>query len=141
MPVTKPGSLDVAQANVRLPTGFTRPHHQVIHRYLRGQESLSGDDWPLLIQAMDTLRRAEVVQGRRRETFAAIYDRLVDAAYSDSLIEQLLHLANPESEGESLRAATSRRMLTDLRTANLWRADLPDSQLLVAQFHTSIPSV
>ena len=52
--------------------------------------------------------------------------------YSDSLIGQLLRLASPEGEGESLRAATSRRILTDLRATGLWQAAVPDSPLLVA---------
>ncbi|MBI1930199.1 hypothetical protein HYR99_38855 [Candidatus Poribacteria bacterium] len=63
-----------------MPLEFTRSHRQVIHCYLRRQKSLSGDDWPLLIQAMDSLRRAEVILNGHAETFAAIYDRLIDAA-------------------------------------------------------------
>jgi len=132
MPEIEPASPGIVESSVHLPPEFTRSHRQVIHRYLSGQESLSGDDWPLLIQAMDMLRQATVVRDGSPEAFAAIYDRLVDAAYSDSLIEQLLRLADPESESELLRAIISRRILTDLRTTGLWKADAPDSQLLVA---------
>jgi hypothetical protein len=132
MPESEHNSATVLQVSVRLPPEFTRSHRQSLHRYLSNHESLSGDDWALLIQAIDVLRRAEVTRSGDSETFSAIYDRLIDAVYSDSLIEQLLGLPDPESESESLRAATSRRILTDLRTVGLWQGDVPDSQLLVA---------
>ena len=93
--------LHEARASIRLPTSFTRSHQQVIERYMCGTESLAGDDWSLLIAAMDALRRAEVVRDAEAETFAAIYDRLVDAVYSDGLIQQLISLADPESECET----------------------------------------
>jgi len=122
----------VSPLNLCLPPAFIPSHRQAIHRYLRGQDPLSSDDWSLLIQAMDLLRRAEVVRAGRRETFAAVYDRLVDAVYSDGFIEQLLDLADPERESEPQRAVISQRIVSDLRSVDLWRADVPDSQLLVA---------
>lgn len=129
---TGSASLHEARVNIRLPASLTRSHQQVIERYMRGAEPLADDDWSLLIAAMDALRRAEVVRDAEAETFAAIYDRLVDAVYSDGLIQQLISLADPESACEVLRAAASRRVLADLRTSGLWRTDAPLSQLLVA---------
>lgn len=128
-------SMDSANAtrlDLRLPPNLTRAHQQIIHRYLSGQESLGSDDWILLIEAMDALRRAEVIRGASSESFASIYDRMVDAVYSDAIIEQLLHLSHPESQCEPLRAVTSRRILADLRANGLWQAGVPASQFLVA---------
>ncbi len=117
---------------VRLPADFTRSHRQVIHRYLSGEEHLSGDDWLSLIQAMNLLRRSEIVRGEQIETFAALYDHKIDAVYSDGFIGRLMQLADPESEGEPLRASVSRQIVTELRQAGLLQAGVPDLQLLVA---------
>jgi hypothetical protein len=118
--------------SVSLSTEFTRSHRRVIHRYLSGDEHLRGEDWTSLIEAMNVLRWARIIQGGQAETFAAIYDRVIDAVHSDSFIERLLRLADPESESEPLRASVSRRILTDLRQAGLTQAGIPDLQLLVA---------
>ena len=122
---------DSDKVSLHLSSNFDRAHRQIIHRYLQGQELSGGEAWLLLIQAMDILRRAEMIQGERVETFAAIYDRLVDARYSEQIIDDLLASPAPEAESESLRAVVARHILTDLRAAGLWRADVPESQLLV----------
>lgn len=124
-------SPNVNRISVQLPTTFDRAHRQVLHRYLQGQELVGGEAWSLLIQAMDILRRAEIIHGEHAETFAEIYDRLVDATYSDKLIEDLLASLVPEAESESLRAVVARYILADLRAAGLWRADVSESQILV----------
>ncbi len=118
--------------NIQLPVDFTGRHEQVVRKHLAGVERLTKDDWRLLIEAMDLLRRAEIVKAGRRESFSAVYDRLVDAVYADGAIEQLLVLADPEAEGEHLRAAVARRIMNDLRTTGLWRADVPALQWIVA---------
>lgn len=118
--------------SIQLPANFDRTHRQVLHRYLQGQELAGGETWPLLIQAMDMLQGALVRQEGRIETFTAIYDRLIDAKYSDHLLEKLLASSTPEAESEALRATVARNLLTDLRVAGLWRANVPESQTLVA---------
>jgi hypothetical protein len=117
--------------SIQLPSNFDRTHRQILHRYLQGQELAGGEAWSLLIHAMDILRRASVIQGERIETFIAIYDRLIDAQYSDQIIEKLLASSAPEAEGEALRAIVARNILTELHGAGLWRADVPESQTLV----------
>jgi hypothetical protein len=117
--------------SVQLPPNFDRAHRQIFHCYLQGQELSGGEAWSLLIQTMDILRRAEVIQGEDVETFAAIYDRLIDAKHTDQIIDDLLASSAPEAESESLRASVARLILADLRAVDLWRADVPESQTLV----------
>lgn len=118
--------------NVQLPAAFTIHHEQAVRKYLVGAERLTEAEWRLLIEAMDLLRQAQIIAAGQQESFSAVYDRLVDAVYADRAIEQLLALSAPEVEGERLRAAVARRIMGDLRTVGLWRADVPTSQWLVA---------
>jgi hypothetical protein len=131
MAETERATPDPNKFSLQLPSHFNRAHRQVLHRYLQGQELANGEAWSLLIQAMDILRRAVVIQGEQVETFVAIYDRLVDARYSAQIIEHLLASPTPEVESEVLRASVARNILTDLRVTGLWRADVPESQTLV----------
>lgn len=117
---------------VQLPVDFTQGHRQVIHHYFQGRDLSGGEAWSNLIKAMDILRLAKIEQGGRVETFAAIYDRLVDVIYADKLINELLIAQLPEEKGETHRAAIARQLMVDLRSAGLWQADTPESQLLVA---------
>jgi hypothetical protein len=132
MPETSSATSGPGLITIALPPDFTRSQQQVIHRYLTNPAPLQGDEWLQLIQAMDILRKARVVSTDNAETFAALYDRLVDAVYSNGAIQQLLALSEPEREGEALRATISRSIVADLRTRELWRPDAPDTQLLVA---------
>lgn len=120
------------KTSVHLPAEFTRAHRQAIQNYWLGQESVSGSEWLALIQAMNVLRRAELVYPEQSESFAAIYDRYVDAVYSDKFIERLLGLPDPEKDSEPLRAAVSRQIMGDLRKAGLRQSGVPDLQLLAA---------
>lgn len=132
MSATKDDLPNADPISIRLPSDFIRSHQQTVTHYLHGHELSSGNSWLLLIQAMDLLRQTLVIQKGKVETFAAIYDRLVDAVYADQCITDLLTLAAPEVESDDLRAIVSRRIGIDLRTSGLWRSDVPESQLLVA---------
>ncbi len=129
---TLPRPSDNQESGVRLPPDLTHSHREVIQRYLRSKERMAGNDWNLLIQAMDLLRQAQVIDDDGAKSFAAIYDKAVDAVYSDRVIEDLLSLVDPEREYEAIRAATSRQILADLRASGLWRSDAPFTQFLVA---------
>jgi hypothetical protein len=118
--------------NIQLPSAFTAYHERAVQKYLVGTERLTEAEWHLLLEAMDLLRQAEVIEIGQQRSFSAVYDRLVDAVYADRVIEQLLALTDSEAEGERLRAAVARRIMDDLRTTGLWRADAPASQWVVA---------
>lgn len=132
MPETSFAVSNRSLISIALPLDFTRGQQQAIHRYLTNPAPLQGDEWLQFIQAMDILRKARVISTDNAETFAALYDRLVDAVYSNDAIQQLLTLSEPERDGEVLRATVSRSIAADLRTRELWRPDVPDTQLLVA---------
>jgi hypothetical protein len=129
---TSPQPVDNPEIDVRLPPELTLAHREAIQRYLRSEERMTGDDWNLLIQAMDLLRQAQVISNEGSKSFAAIYDEGVDGVYSDRLIESLISLADPEHEYEATRAATARQILADLRSLGVWRIDVPATQFLVA---------
>ncbi len=57
MPETSPAAPGSVPISIQLPPDFTRGQQQAIHRYLRSQEPLHGDDWLQLIQAMEGSRR------------------------------------------------------------------------------------
>jgi hypothetical protein len=129
---TFPWPSDNPEIDVRLPPELTQAHREAIQRYLRGDERMTGDDWSSLIQAMDLLRQAQVISNEGSKSFAAIYDEVVDAVYSDRLLESLMPLADPEHECEVIRAAMARQILADLRSRGVWRVDVPATQFLVA---------
>ncbi len=129
---TSPQPFSHPEIDVRLPPELTLAHREAIQRYLRSEERMTGDTWSLLIQAMDLLRHAQVISNEGSKSFAAIYDEGIDAVYSDRLIESLMPLADPEQECEAIRAATARKILADLRSLGVWRADVPATQYLVA---------
>jgi hypothetical protein len=71
--------------------------------------------------------------GEQRETFFAIYARLVEQKHADDFIERLLSLEKDvQIEGERLKAAVARTIAQELGDAGLYQRDIPETRYLLA---------
>ncbi len=117
--------------DVVLPTSFTSEHAAVLGLYLRDETSLDRGGWALVWDATDLLRQARVISQGRTQTFAGLYDDLVDRAYADAYIEALYRLEDVAQQAEQARAVTARRIVADLREAGYYDPGRPETQLFL----------
>jgi len=117
--------------DVVLPTSFTPEHAAALGQYLRDETSLNRSRWALIWDATDMLRQASVISQGRTQTFADIYDDLVDRAYADAYIEALHRFEDIAQQAEQARAATARRIIADLRESGYYVPGQPETQLLL----------
>jgi hypothetical protein len=117
---------------IHLPSSLTNMHIAVLRRYFQEERALLVPEWEQVLEAMDLLRTATLTHAGGVETFAALYNRLVDFVYADIFIERLLGLEHPLTQSEPLRAVLARRIIHDLRQADLYIPAVRESQLLVA---------
>jgi hypothetical protein len=118
--------------HINLPLGLTAARIGVLRQYFQDERALSTDDWARVLEGMDLLRAATLTHPGGTETFAALYNRQVDAVYADGFIEQLLAMDDPAAQSEPLRAVLVRRIINDLRQAGLYDPAVRETQLLVA---------
>jgi hypothetical protein len=118
--------------HVHLPAEFTDAHADVLKQYLQDERALFANQWAQVLEAIDLLRAATLAYPGGTETFAALYNRVVDIVYADVFIEQLLAMDDQTTQSEPLRAALARRVLRDLRQMGLYDPGIRDTQLLVA---------
>jgi hypothetical protein len=75
------------------PADFTIRHREVIARYADDPLHLSAQDWPTLIWAFNSLRRAVVIVNVEATfTFARIYRQIVEARYAAPFISALYEM-------------------------------------------------
>ncbi len=117
---------------IHLPSNLTSVHIAVLRQYFQDERALLVHEWEQVLEAMDLLRTATLTHAGGTETFAALYNRLVDVVYADTVIERLLSLDDPVTQSEPLRAMLARRIIHDLGQAELYIPGVRDSQLLVA---------
>jgi hypothetical protein len=88
--------------HINLPPGLTAAHTGVLRQYFQDERVLSTNDWARVLEGMDLLRAATFTHPGGTETFAALYNRQVDAVYADGFIEQLLAMDDPATQSEPL---------------------------------------
>jgi len=117
---------------VILPAAFNRLHAAAIHKYFRAEHNLTGDEWRILLDAMDLLRRATIHAQSGAYTFAGVYQQFVEYIHADTFIEQLLNMKDIAPESSRLRAQIASQILDTLRQAGLYVPTIPETQLLAA---------
>ena len=117
---------------ILLPEGFTAQHRSLVLAYVRGKETISGVNWPRLMEAFDLLRNAAIKIGREHHAFPTVYRELVEDRYAARFIEQLYTLPDVERESARLRAAVGRAITHSLQKAGYCWPGIPDSRLLLA---------
>ena len=118
---------------IELNPHLTQAERAVIARYLTRYGRLSAGEWQLALRAFDRLGDSTARVGERRETFSAIYARLVEQQHADDFIEQLLALEKDvQVEGERLKAVVARLIALELSDAGLYQRDIPESRYLLA---------
>jgi hypothetical protein len=118
---------------IELNPQLTKDERAAIAHYLTQHGQLNAQEWLVALRAFDLLGDSTVTVGEKRETFAAIYARLVERKHADDFIEQLLTLEkNVQAEGERLKASVARTTAQKLADAGLYRRGVPESRYLLA---------
>ena len=109
-----------------LPTEFTQEHASALGRYFQSEIRLNQTQWKLVWGGVDILRRATVTLKGRTQTFANLYDNLVDRAYADALIEALYQFDDIARQTEQERATVARQIVADLLDAGYYDRAVPE---------------
>lgn len=116
---------------IRLPTGFTTDHEQSVIDYLSGR--LRGREaWRRAFAAFDLLDEALLVTAESRHTFRTLYLEVVDDAFADNYLRELLALDSVEEESPALWSRYARQIVAICRRRNWREQDLPGARILVA---------
>ncbi|UCC63492.1 MAG: hypothetical protein JSV36_00040 [Anaerolineae bacterium] len=113
---------------VALPTEFTQEHAAALGQYFQSETRLNRTQWELVWDGVDILRQATIALRGRGQTFANLYDNLVDRVYADPFIEALYHFDDVARQAEQRRAAVARQIVADLREAGYYDHTVPETQ-------------
>ncbi|MFQ5799823.1 MAG: hypothetical protein ACE5H0_14175 [Bacteroidota bacterium] len=117
--------------HVRLPPNFTYAHRTITRRFVEGK-SFPSDERALLFEAFDLLHQAEIDAEGEMESFATIYDRLVESRFANDYLRGLLEAQDVEAVAEPLRAQVSRKIMPALQGTGLLNPAEPLSFYLLA---------
>jgi len=116
---------------ITLPTEFTQDHASALGQYFQSETRLNRSQWELVWDGVDILRRATITLQGRRQTFANLYDNLIDRVYADPFIEALYQFDDVARQAEQRRAAVARQIIADLRKAGYYDRPVPETQLVL----------
>jgi hypothetical protein len=116
---------------IGLPAGFRSEHATALGQYLQGETRLDQTHWRLVWDATDILRQATVTIEGKTQTFADLYDDLVDLVYAGPFIEALYQFDDVLGQAEHKRAEIARQIIIELREAGYYDRAVPESQLLL----------
>jgi hypothetical protein len=80
---------------------------------------------------VDILRQATITLKGERQTFANLYDDLIDKVYADPFIEALYQFDDVAQQAEQRRVAVARQVVADLREAGYYDRAMPETQLVL----------
>jgi hypothetical protein len=116
---------------ITLPTEFTQEHAAALGQYFRSETRFNKAQWELVWDGVDILRQATLTLGDKTQTFANLYDNLVDRVYADAFIEALYGFEDIARQAEQRRAAVARQIVADLREAGYYDHTVPETQLVL----------
>lgn len=117
---------------IALPTEFTQKHAAVLGEYFRSETSLNRTQWEWVWDGVDILRQATIIWQGKTQTFANLYDNLVDRVYADAFIEALYRFDDIARQAEQRRAAVAHQIIADLQKAGYYNRAVPETQLVLA---------
>jgi hypothetical protein len=115
-----------------LPTEFTQKHATALGEYFQSETRLNRTQWELIWDGIDILRQATIILKGKTQTFANLYDNLVDRVYADAFIEALYRFDDVARQAEQRRAAVARQIVADLREIGYYDRAVPETQLVLA---------
>ena len=116
---------------IALPTEFTQEHAAALGEYFQSETRLDRTQWELVWDGVDILRQATITLKGKTQTFANLYDNLVDRVYADAFIEALYRFDDVARQAEQSRAAVARQIIADLQTAGCYNRAVPETQLVL----------
>ena len=116
---------------ITLPTDFTQQHAAALGQYLQNEARLDRAQWELVWDGADILRQATVALSGRAQTFANLYDNLVDRVYAGPFIEALYQFDDVARQTEQKRAVVARQIVADLREVGYYDRVIPETQLVL----------
>lgn len=118
---------------INLPGAFTVEQERLILKYLKlGRRSLVSSEWKELLVGFNVLHNAELETTLHKLTFSQVYEEYVDIPFADSYINRLLTLEDVVEQHISLWAETARAVVAYLRQKQLYRVEIPQTNLLLA---------
>lgn len=118
---------------IELNPQLTQSECAVVAQYLIQHGQLRGQEWLMALRAFDLLGDSTITLGEQRETFAAIYTRLVEQRHADHFIKQLLVIEEGvQTNGERLKAVVARTIAQELTEASFYQRDVVGSRYLLA---------
>lgn len=103
-----------------LPLTFTEQHKAAAFKFVQDPRQLTRTEWLSTLACFDLLHSAIVEHREGKETFAHIYQRLIEARFADAYISALYRVTNVAKAAEPLRAQVSRQIRELLRRAELY---------------------
>ena len=116
---------------ITLPTEFTQKHAVALGQYFQSETRLNRTQWELVWDGVDILRQATITLKEKTQTFANLYDNLIDRVYADPFIEALYQFDDVSWQAEQRRAAVARQIVADLREAGYYDRTVPETQLVL----------
>ena len=116
---------------IALPTGFTQEHAAALGQYFQSETRLNRTQWELVWDGVDILRQATITLKGKTQTFANLYDNLIDRVYADAFIEALYGFDDVARRAEQRRAAVARQIIADLQKAGCYNRAVPETQLIL----------
>lgn len=105
---------------VILPPALTEQHKAAALKFVQDPRQLTRSEWLSTLACFDLLHSAIVEHGGGEETFARIYQRLIEARFADTYISVLYRVKNVTKAAEPLRAQVSRQIRGLLQRADLY---------------------
>ncbi|MFQ5813744.1 MAG: hypothetical protein ACE5I2_11255 [Anaerolineae bacterium] len=116
---------------VRLPSSFTEVHRIVVRRFVQGK-TFSQAERATLFEAFDLLHRAEITTEAGWQSFASVYEQMIEAPFANDYLQGLAEAEGIQAAAEPLRAQVSRQIMPALRKAGLIDPAEPFSFYLLA---------
>ena len=116
---------------ITFPTEFTQEHAAALGQYFQSETKLNRTQWELVWDGVDILRQATITLKGERQTFANLYDDLIDKVYADPFVEALYQFDDVAQQAEQRRATVARQIVASLREAGYYDRVMPETQLVL----------
>jgi hypothetical protein len=117
---------------IRLAPSVTPEQKSAFNKYLVERRTMNERDWLHALRAFEQLGECVVLWDEGEQTFAQIYQELIDARFADEFLFRILAARQVEVEGNRLKTTMARQIFDILVERNLYQRDLSESKYLLA---------